>query len=81
MRIVSQDGCADLPYEQTWIKRIGGDIYAMSMDFKDPIVLARYNREYDAMNAMKKCRENYIDLKYNQAFKIPGGNVFQFPED
>ena len=81
MRIVSQDGSVDLPYEQTWIRRFSGHIYAMTMNFKDPIVLERYKREYDAMNAMEKCRENYIDLKYNQAFKIPGGNVFQFPED
>lgn len=81
MRIVSQDGDADLPYEKTWIRMIGRYIYAISMDFENPIVLARYRREDDAINAMKKCRQNYIDLKYNQTFKIPGGNVFQFPED
>ncbi len=51
MRLISQDGCLDIPYEQTALTRRGTEIYA---DF-DESMLAKYATE-------KKAKKGYGDV-------------------
>lgn len=91
MRVISQDGCYDIPYEQAMLLRYGSGIYLMSQNFSsveriisDPVI-AEYSTEEKAIKAMEMLRMKYGD--YLQAksdtfaawFCAP--KVFQFPAD
>lgn len=80
MRIISQDGSCDLPYEQTELFASVKTIYADSVSVEDT-VMAIYSSEEKAIKAMKMCREKYQGFftKGNCMFDHP--KVFQFPAD
>ena len=66
MRIISQDGRFDIPYEQVMLLRYKEKIYLMSKDFAgvegitgDPVI-AKYSTEEKAIKAMEMCREKYL---------------------
>lgn len=44
MRIISQDGCYDMPYEQTMLTNIGTKIYADNLAVKE-LQFAKYSTE------------------------------------
>ena len=58
MRIISQDGCYDMPYEQTMLTNIGTKIYADNLTVKD-LQFAKYSTEAKAEKAMEMCRNRY----------------------
>ena len=65
MRIISQDGCYDIPYEQVTLLRFKEGIYLMSKNFagvegitEDPMI-AEYSTEEKAIKAMEMCRQEY----------------------
>ena len=70
MRIVSQDGCYDLPYERALLKRVGTSIFAKTT-FGDLIVVAQYHEEEKAIKAMEICTRKY---------EIFNAAVFRFPK-
>ena len=66
MRVISQDGWYDIPYEQAMLLRYGNRIYLMSQNFagvertiSDPVI-AEYSTEEKAIKAMEMCREKYL---------------------
>lgn len=66
MRVISQDGCYDIPYEQAMLLRYGNRIHLMSQNFSgvertisDPVI-AEYSTEEKAIKAMEMCREKYL---------------------
>lgn len=77
MRIISQDGCYDVPYEQVMLQRYEKDIYLMSRNFSgveevvsDPII-AKYSSKEKAIKAMEMCRTAYADCMFNNNI-VPG---------
>lgn len=66
MRVISQDGWYDIPYEQAMLLRYGKRIHLMSQNFSgvertisDPVI-AEYSTEEKAIKAMEMCREKYL---------------------
>ena len=97
MRIISQDGEFDLPYEETTIQVfLDGKVVAYSVSdlgSNDFITMAKYSIKEKAIKAMEMCREKYISR-----MELDGGydivhkcyvqpnywvlpKVFQFPAD
>lgn len=62
MRIISQDGCYDMPYEQTMLTNIGTKIYADNLAVKE-LQFAKYSTEANAKKAMEMCRNRYAWCK------------------
>ena len=85
MRIISQDGTVDIPYDQTALIRVGKEmkeIYADSIKFED-LRIAKYSTEEKAIKAMEMCRKKYLDYDTfgTNMFPFEYPKVFQFPED
>lgn len=62
MRIISQDRCYDMPYEQTMLTNIGTKIYADNLAVKE-LQFAKYSTEAKAEKAMEMCRNRYAWCK------------------
>ena len=92
MRVISQDGTIDIPYESVIIQRFGGEIYFLNKNLigveqlVSDMDIATYSTEAKAQKAMEMLRNNYLDF---MAEATPDGNgfcfnqpkVFQFPKD
>ena len=94
MRLISQDGKGDMPYENFIFRVYGGDIVA-SRDIlidKKPIV-AKYSTEAKALKVMEMLREEYLKHIYGRGgematrdlyippFACIPPKVFKFPDD
>lgn len=68
MRVISQDGALDIPYEQVVIQRFNGEIYFLNKnltgidDLVSDIVIAKYSTEEKAKKAMEMLRYAYIGM-------------------
>lgn len=68
MRVISQDGTLDVPYEMVVIQEFRNAIYFLNRnlsgveDLTSDIMLAEYSTEAKAIKAMEMLREEY--LKY-----------------
>lgn len=92
MRIISQDGCYDVPYEQAILLADDGEIWAFTCDAKKGRI-ASYSTQEKAMKAMEMCRNRYLSRTELQGgFNALNGSyvqpniwllprVFQFPQD
>ena len=92
MRIISQDGRYDLPYEQTVVLREETYILVRTMEYED-LKIASYSTEEKAIKAMEMCREKYLSrMELDGGYDIVNGcyvqpnywvlpKVFQFPTD
>lgn len=66
MRVISQDGALDIPYEQVVIQRFKGEIYFLNKnltgiyDLVSDIVIAEYSTEEKAKKAMEELRYVYM---------------------
>ena len=87
MRIISQDGCYDMPYEQVMLRRYKENIYLMNRNFcgvegivADPII-AKYSTEEKAIKAMEVCREKYQGFFTKGNCMLDHPKVFRFPAD
>ena len=82
MRVISQDGALDIPYEQVVIQRFNGEIYFLNKnltgidDLVSDIVIAKYSTEEKAKKAMEMLREEYQKYASQNYMK-----VFQFPAE
>ncbi len=78
MRIISQDGCYDMPYEEVALKRNGRNICALNQYLSSGFIigLAEYSTEEKAIKAMDMCRKYYDNRSSMLEPKI-----FQFPKD
>ena len=92
MRVISQDGTIDIPYDSVIIQRFGREIYFLNKNLigveqlVSDMDIATYSTEEKAQKAMEMLRNNYLDF---MAEATPDGNgfcfnqpkVFQFPKD
>lgn len=82
MRVISQSGAADVPYETGSLNMICADlaepkrtiIYYYHSCFGTAIKLAEYSAETKAVKAMEMCREVY---RLYDADHV----IFRFPQD
>lgn len=92
MRIISQDGAIDVPYENADLERKGKIIYVWTLDNVYGS-FASYSTEEKAIKAMEMCREKYLSrMELDGGYDIVNGcyvqpnywvlpKVFQFPTD
>ena len=66
MRIISQDGTIDIPYEMVVVKRFGNAVYFLNRNLAGvenqvrDIELAKYSTEEKAKKAMEELRYAYM---------------------
>lgn len=83
MRIISQNGLLDMPYELIAISPYSGNMATIVGTFSgndlgkgDRVyILAEYSTEEKAIKAMEMCREYYDSI-----FFEPNSEIFQFPQ-
>lgn len=63
MRIISQNGAIDVPYEHTTLIREGTEIYLSSIKLRDTLI-AKYSTEEKAVKVWK-CAERNIFPEWN----------------
>lgn len=86
MRIISQDGCDDVPYEQAVVACLDRTVVAYPLNdlgSSDYIQLASYSTEEKAIKAMEMCRKKYLDFETygTNMFPFESPKAFQFPAD
>lgn len=89
MRIISQNGLLDAPYELLGISpysenmaTIVGMFPGNDLGKGDRIyILAKYSTEEKAMKAMEMCRKKYQDFLAKGNCMLDHPKVFQFPKD
>ena len=88
MRVISQDGTMDVPYEMVVIQRFKEDVYFLNRhltgveDLVNDIRLAKYSTEAKAIKAMEMLRETWINETVEFEDGIYHRNIiFQFPKD
>lgn len=68
MRVISQDGTIDMPYEEVIIQRFRSRIYFLNKNLtsveslSDDMQIAEYSTEEKAIKAMEMLRETYISM-------------------
>lgn len=66
MRVISQDGTIDMPYEEVIIQRFGSKIYFLNKNLTgvepltDDMQIAEYSTEEKAKKAMEELRYAYM---------------------
>lgn len=79
MRIISQDGTIDVPYEMVVIQNFRNGVYFSNRnltgveDLISDIKLAEYSTEAKVIKAMEMLRNEFAD--YGES------GIFQFPQD
>lgn len=74
MRIISQDGTIDIPYEQVTVQRFRENIYLLNKNltsielFVNSMVIASYSTKEKAQKAMKMLQD-----KYTSRMELDGG--------
>ena len=92
MRVVSQNGFIDVPYELTLFQLCNDGIIAMMAGCTDEtMIMARYSSKEKSAEAINMMREAYVDCNTCQQKRSTDGSVsiseyvrnavFQFPED
>ena len=88
MRVISQDGTLDIPYEMVVIQRFEEKIYFLNQNLAgvegvtSDLAIAGYSTEQKTKKAMKMLREAYEAqfVEFEDGF-YQRGTVFQFPQD
>lgn len=68
MRVISQDGTMDIPYEEVIIQRFRSRIYFLNKNLtgieslSDDMQIAEYSTEEKAIKAMEMLREAYVGM-------------------
>lgn len=95
MRIISQDGTIDTPYELSmiWIREKYGHSVMAGMPNDEPISLGTYSSREKALKAMEMLRNTYTAKEWKPSVVNKNGEVleemqffdekryFQFPKD
>lgn len=80
MRIISQDGTIDVPYEHTTLIRVGAEVYLSSIKLRDTLI-AKYSTEEKAVKSMEMCRKKYADSEYNRIVLCGKGETIGMLKD
>ncbi len=73
MRVISQDGTIDIPYEQVTIERLNKEVYFFNMTLKAHTynILASYSTAEKAEEAMEKLHRFYVTNKLYNLMEAP----------
>ncbi len=80
MRIISQDGTIDVPYEHTTLISVGAEVYLSSIKLRDTLI-AKYSTEEKAIKAMEMCRKKYADGEFNRSVLCGMGPQIEMLKD
>lgn len=86
MRVISQDGTIDMPYEEVIIQRFGSRIYFLNKNLtgveslSDDMQIAEYSTEAKAIKAMEMLREAYTGKPKLNVNEIPNLTPQEFGE-
>ena len=81
MRVISQDGTIDIPYEMVVVKRFGNAVYFLNRNLAGvenqvrDIELAKYSTEEKARKAMEELRYAYICHRLAKMGKTPPDEI------
>lgn len=81
MRIISQDGAIDVPYEQVIIQRFRGEIYFLNKNLigveqlYTDMVIAKYSTDEKAKKAMEELRCAYMCRNLVRMGKMPPDGI------
>lgn len=90
MRVISQDGTIDVPYEQVVIQCFNREIYFLNKNLTgvdsliEDIKMASYSTEEKAEKAMEMLRTAYYNNKHEETYKDGVFDYcpnFMFPQD
>ncbi len=81
MRVISQDGTLDMPYEEVIIQRFKSRIYFLNKNLtgveslSDDMQIAEYSSNAKALKAMKTLRKSYENNEFHHC--IAGSKRFE----
>lgn len=81
MRVISQDGTLDMPYEEVIIQRFGSKIYFLNKNLTgvepltDDMQIAEYSTEEKAKKAMEELRYSYMCHNLANMGKTPPDGI------
>lgn len=81
MRVISQDGTLDMPYEQVVIQKFKNDIYFLNKNLTgveqlvSDMVVAKYSTEEKADEAMEELRTAYMCHNLANMGYAPPNNI------
>ena len=81
MRVISQDGTIDMPYEMVVVKRFGNAVYFLNRNLAGvenqvrDIELAKYSTEEKAKKAMEELRYAYMCHSIAKMGKTPPDEI------
>lgn len=79
MRLISQDGTYDFPYEHVVVYRNGTSVVCGIMpDIREKVLLGKYSSKAKALKVMEMLREQYLATIYDYRTRP---KVFKFPAD
>ena len=90
MRVISQDGTIDIPYESVIIQRFGREIYFLNKNLIgveqliSDIDIATYSTEEKAQKAMEMLQNDYYDHVAEKTYHEGAYYIhpyFRFPKD
>ena len=90
MRVISQDGTIDIPYESVIIQRFGGEIYFLNKNLigveqlVSDMDIATYSTEEKAQKAMEMLHNDYYDHVAEKTYHEGDYYIhpyFRFPKD
>ena len=90
MRVISQDGTIDIPYESVIIQRFGREIYFLNKNLigveqlVSDIDIATYSTEAKAQKAMEMLHNDYYDHVAEKTYREGAYYIhpyFRFPKD
>lgn len=88
MRVISQDGTIDVPYEMVVIQKYKKAVYFLNRNLAGAegidIKLAEYSTEAKAIKAMEMLREAFFENKHEETYRDGTyyySPCFQFPQD
>lgn len=85
MRVISQDGTWDIPYDKVAIQRVGNKIYFLNANLmgveesESDECIAKYSTVEKAINVIDSLRNRYE--RHMQSPELRAYNYFVFPED
>lgn len=79
MRLISQDGTYDFPYEHVVVYRNETSVVCGIMpDIREKVLLGKYSSKTKALKVMEMLREQYLATIYDYRTRP---KVFKFPAD
>lgn len=90
MRVISQDGTIDIPYESVIIQRFGREIYFLNKNLigveqlVSDMDIATYSTEAKAQKAMEMLHNDYYDHVAEKTYREGAYYIhpyFRFPKD